>query len=146
MPTTNFERIPNWSKKGPVIEVVFEIFDKQNTSLGTQTKKVLFDSGNENGIVLSFGHIVEFGLNANNLQTVTVSSPGAPSAIQRACFVTISEINVDKTNILEKPMERKTPLIFSSNPNQTPIIGQTSFMDYSCCINYKHEKFSIDKQ
>ncbi len=146
MPTSKFERIPNWSKKGPVIEVVFEMFDKQNTSLGTQTKKLLFDSGNDNGIMLSVGHIEEFKIDGKNLFPVNVSSPGAPSVVQRACLVSINEINVGKDNILEKPMEKKIPLIFSFNPKQTPIIGQTSFMDYTCCINYKDEKFSIEKQ
>ena len=145
MPTIKFERIPNWSRKGPVIEVVFEMFDKSKTSLGIQTKKLLFDSGNDNGLVLSSTHIEEFGINSNNLQTVNVSSPGTPSVIQRACLVTINEINMGKNNILEKPMEKQILLIFSSNPNQTPLIGQTSFFEYACCINYKDENFSIDK-
>ena len=145
MPTTNFERIPNWSKKGPIMEVVFEIFDKENKSLGIKTKKVLFDSGNDNGIMLSFEHIEKFEININNLSSVNVSSPGTSSTLQHACFVTINEINIGTSKLLERPMEKKILLIFSSNPNQTSIIGQTAFVEYLCCIDYKHENFSIDK-
>ena len=146
MPTTKFERISNWSKKGPVIEIVFEILDPQNKSIGTHRKKVLFDSGNNNGIVLSSMHIDEFGLNASHLYPIEVSSPNAVAVISQFCYVIINEINVGKNNILERPMKNKISLIFSTNEYQTPIIGQVPFMDYECCINYKRETFSITRQ
>ena len=145
MTATNFERIVNWSRKGPIVKVVFEMFNKQNRSLGTQTKKLLFDSGCEDGIILPFTEIEDFGIDSNSLFSVTVSSPGTPSNLQRACIAIVNEINLDGYNILEKPMEKKMPVIFSSNPKQTPVIGQTAFFDFKCCIDYKNEKFSIDK-
>lgn len=52
----------NWLKKGPVIEVKFEVFDMNNKSYGIKTKNFLFDSGNENGLVLSYSHMFDFGL------------------------------------------------------------------------------------
>lgn len=127
------------------MEVKFEIFDKHKISHGIKTKNFLFDSGSENGLMLSSTHIQDFELILEDLGTVNVVSPGNPGKLEYGCFVTIHEINVHKKNILEKPIEH-VMLIFSSNSKQTPVIGQVPFSEYECCINYKREKFSINKQ
>lgn len=93
---------------------------------------------------LCFHILICLILDYTNLNSVIVISPGNPGTSQYTCFVTIHEINIKNKNILDDSLVC-IPLIFSSNPNQTPIIGQTSFFEYVCCIDYKNQKFSIDK-
>ena len=145
MPITKFSRIKNWSKKGPVVTVKFEILDKNREPLGDHTEQFLFDSGSEGGIILSNSYLQDYNLNVDELLSLTVISPGNAGILQKACLIIIHEIIVNKQNILEKSLHN-IELIFSSNDNQTPVIGQNCFLNFECCINYKKEKFKIEKQ
>ena len=144
MVTDDFKQISNWPGAAPVVDVRFEIFGRDKKPRGTYSKRFLFDTGNEGGIMLSDSHIREFGLGADDLDEVNILSPGNSGKTELCCFVSIQEINLNGQNILEEPI-RDTLLVFSSNVRQTPIIGQDCFSEFECCVDFKAKKFSVNR-
>ena len=144
MAEVKFQRIENWATKGPIVEVKFEIINLNDNMPNTFKKRLLFDTGNSNGIVIAESYIEEYQLDRNALSSVDVVSPGNEGSDSCVCFVNILEINIGKNNILKKPIYN-IPLIFLNNSNSTPIIGQDVFQNFKCCVDYKNELFSIEE-